>query len=229
MKKLLLLLLCVPLIGYTNDKESFEKDEYYIGDVEIFENEGYIQINQDSSKIYFIDRNPPIVVYDTSENRQRILEYKYKHYPHGDKAWEKREWYTNGILKYESIRHDVKLSNSYISETKYSDKGDLISERKLKLNGEEAGWWYLNGGFLMILYLIISILVLLFSFALYRIIRLLIFKNHRSLSFLLTLLIVIILYYLTFLIAFVFYFVLILWIILGLKRVFNKKKYINKK
>ena len=154
MKKLLLLLLFVPLIGYTISEDISKGYEYYIGDVEIFEDDRYIQIKHDSSKIYFTDifisetkdtiYYPGIVVFDTSYNGQRILEYKYVEYPHGEIPWEKREWYTSGILKYEFIRHDGKFSSTYISEKTYSDKGDLISERKLKPNGEEAGWWYRN-------------------------------------------------------------------------------------
>ena len=46
MKKLFPLLLCLPLIGYTNFKDTLEEYEYYIGDVEIFEDKGYIQINK---------------------------------------------------------------------------------------------------------------------------------------------------------------------------------------
>ena len=219
MKKLLLILLCVPLIGYTISEDTSKKYEYYIGDVEIFEDYGYIQIKHDSSEISF--GYPGIVVFDTSYNGQRILEYKYIQYPHGEIPWEKREWYTSGILKYEFIRKDVKLSPIYISEKTYSDKGDLISERILKPNGEEAGWWYRNVSFLNVLFLVIIILVLLFSFALYRIIRLLICKNHRFLSFLLTLLIVILLYYLDFLFnGYVFFSVLILWQILGSRKSF---------
>ena len=235
MKKLLPLLLCLPLIGYTNFKDKLEEYEYYIGDVEIFEDKGYIQIKQDTSKIYFPDRYPGIVIYDTSNNGQRIIEYFYHQHFYLEQPFpsEKREWFNNGNLKYEFMRQDVKFpGQSYLIESSYSNKGDLIYERKLKLNGEEVGWLYLNWGFVFILS--IFLLFPIFIFALYRIIRLFIFKKNWFLSLCLVLFVLYVLKLslfsskdLTYVLIFSF-FVLICWIILGLLNFFNKNKSMNK-
>jgi len=227
MKKLLVLLLCVPLIGYS-DNDTINIIEIYIGDVEIFEDERYIQIKNDSTIIRFLDKD--IVVYDTSDNGQRILEYKYIENHYSTIPWEKREWYSNGVLKYELI-YNLRKFNSYISEQKYSKQGDLISERYLDDDGKEVGWWHKNSMWVIILLMVLGppLLIIISIIAFYRIIRLFIFKDDRGLSLLLSIIILFILNlpgsYVSLIII---SFVLICWIILGFFRVFNKNKPINK-
>ncbi|MBT4477847.1 MAG: hypothetical protein HOA49_01275 [Flavobacteriales bacterium] len=233
MKKLLLLLLCVPLIGCSDsDTSNVIEIGYYIGDVDIFEDKRYIQIKNDSTIIRFY--NEDVVVYDTSDNGQRILEYKYMEYPHGEIPWEKREWYSNGVLKYELIYYDGKFSPGYMYERKYSEQSELISERCLDFNGEEVGWWYRNHVFLLILLSLVLLPVIVFI-AFYRIIRLFICKNHRGLALLLSIVIPFILfnvshrifnnnYVSSYFDYTIISFVVIFWIILGFVRVLKKNK-----
>ena len=129
MKKLLLLLLCVPLIGFGQNK---------------YHNDEVTSFNFHSDSLRYLKKDMSLlngIVYDNYDNFQLASEYTYEE---GKRNGISKEWFDNGQLWYEgNYKHGKQeglIRNWYYN-------GQLTYEENMK-DGKHDGLskgWYRNG------------------------------------------------------------------------------------